>query len=102
MEEFVVTKNLYQQTLDSGHRSAAGVIAIRVPAERLNEALTKIKEESNQKPISESSDSQDIFSEYTDLQSRLRNLEKTEEQLNRIMEDAVGTEDVLSVYNQLV
>ncbi len=39
---------------------------------------------------------------YTDLQSRLRNLEKTEEQLNRIMEDAVSTEDVLSVYNQLV
>jgi hypothetical protein len=102
MGGFVVTKNLYQQTLDSGLKVPRASITIRVPAERLNEALDQIKTESNQDPIRESSDSQDVTSEYTDLQSRLRNLENTEAQLNRIMEEAVRTEDILSVYNQLV
>lgn len=102
MGGFVVTKNLYQQTLDSGVKVPRASITIRVPADRLNEALDQVKEESNQDPLSESSDSQDVTSEYTDLQSRLRNLENTEKQLNRIMEEAVRTEDILSVYNQLV
>jgi hypothetical protein len=102
MGGFVVTKNLYQQTLDSGLKVPRASITIRVPAERLNEALDQIKTESNQDPIRESSDSQDVTGEYTDLQSRLRNLENTEAQLNRIMEEAVSTEDVLKVYNQLV
>jgi hypothetical protein len=43
-----------------------------------------------------------VTSEYTDLESRLGNLEAAEEQLTRIMESAVKTEDVLNVYNQLV
>ncbi len=102
MDGFVVSSNLYQQTLDSGIKVPRASITIRVPADRLNEALTQVKSESNQDPISESSDSQDVTSEYTDLQSRLRNLENTETQLNRIMEEAVKTEDILSVYNQLV
>lgn len=102
MGGFVVSKNLYQQTLDSGIKVPRASITIRVPAERLNEALEVVRSESKQDPISESSDSQDVTSEYTDLQSRLRNLENTEIQLNRIMEEAVRTEDILSVYNQLV
>ena len=40
--------------------------------------------------------------EYTDLQSRLRNLEAAEAQLVNIMDGATKTEDVLSVFNQLV
>ena len=99
---FVVSKNLYQQTLDSGIKVPRASITIRVPAEKLNEALDQIKMESDQDPINESSDSQDVTSEYTDLRSRLRNLENTEIQLNRIMEEAVNTEDILAVYNRLV
>ncbi len=102
MGGFVVSKNLYQQTLDSGIKVPRASITIRVPAERLNDALAQIKKESSQDPINESSDSQDVTSEYTDLKSRLRNLENTEIQLNRIMEEATRTEDILSVYNQLV
>lgn len=102
MGGFVVSKNLYQQTLDSGVKVPRASITIRVPAEMLNDALVRIKQESSQDPISESSDSQDVTGEYTDLQSRLRNLENTEIQLNRIMEEATRTEDILSVYNQLV
>ncbi|MEK6222736.1 MAG: DUF4349 domain-containing protein [Chloroflexota bacterium] len=43
----------------------------------------------------------DITLEYTDLESRLGNLENTAEQLRLIMAEAKKTEDVLAVYNQL-
>lgn len=102
MGGFVVSANLYQSELESGAPVWRGSVTIRVPAERLNDALEQIKSESSQDPISENITSQDVTGEYTDLESRLGNLEAAEEQLTRIMESAVRTEDVLSVYNQLV
>ena len=45
---------------------------------------------------------QDVTREYTDLRSRLRNLEAAETQLMEIMENATDTDDVLQVYNNLV
>jgi hypothetical protein len=76
-------------------------VTIRVPAERLNEALDRIRSESSKPVLFENIDSQDVTREYTDLQSRLRNLEAAEAQLQEIMGSANRTEDVLNVYNQL-
>jgi hypothetical protein len=102
MGGFVVSANLYLATLDSGEEVPRATITIRVPAERLDEALARIEAESDQLPRNKTIDSQDVTSEYTDLQSRLRNLEAAEAQLVEIMNDALRTEDVLNVYNQLV
>jgi len=102
MGGFVVTANLYQQQLDSGVEVPRATITIRVPAEQLDEALGRIRKESDRLPLSENLNSQDVTLEYTDLQSRLRNLENAEAQLQEIMASATRTEDVLSVYNQLV
>ena len=99
---YVVSANLYKETLPSGAEAPRGSITIRVPAERLNEALERIKAESDQDPQTENITSQDVTSEYVDLQSRLKNLEAAEAQLTQIMEEARRTEDVLNVYNQLV
>ncbi len=52
--------------------------------------------------MSENVTGQDVTQEYTDLESRLRNLERAEEQLVEILEGSYETEDVLSVYNRLV
>ena len=102
MGGFVVTANMSERVLDSGAKAPQGNITIRIPADHLNEALQRIKAESKQAPQSESINSQDVTSEYTDLGSRLRNLEAAEAQLTEIMGSATKTEDVLSVYNQLV
>lgn len=102
MGGFVVTANLYTQQLESGVEVPRANITIRVPAERLNEALQQIKQESDQIPLRESVNSQDVTDDYTDLQSRLRNLEEAEAQLREIMDSASRTEDVLAVYNELV
>lgn len=102
MGGYVVSANLDQAQLESGAEVPHATIAIRVPAERLDEAMARIKGETTRPIIKETVDSQDVTSEYTDLQSRLRNLENAEEQLTQIMDQATKTEDVLSVYNQLV
>ena len=102
MGGFVVTANLYKENLESGAEVPRATITIRVPAERLNEALERIKQESDQEPISEGINSQDVTGDYVDLQSRLKNLEAAEAQLSEIMASATKTEDVLAVYNELV
>jgi hypothetical protein len=102
MGGFVVTANMSEMLLDSGAKAPQGNITIRIPAERLNEALKRIKAESKQAPQTENINSQDVTKEYTDLGSQLRNLEAAEAQLTEIMGSATRTEDVLNVYNQLV
>jgi len=77
-----------------------GSITIRVPAEKFDDAIKQIEAlatDVRNRDIK----GQDVTEEYTDLQSRLRNLEATEAQLQKIMERADKTEDVLAVYNQL-
>ena len=87
--------------LSDGQEVPRGSITIRVPAERLDEALTRIESESDRLPISKNINSQDVTQDYTDLQSRLKNLEATEAQLMEIMASANKTEDVLNVFDQL-
>ncbi len=102
MGGFVVSADMNQQTLYNGSKVPQVSMSIRVPAERLAEALTTIKAETTQPIISENESSQDVTAEYTDLNSRLVNLQAAEKQLQQIMDSAVKTEDVLSVYSQLV
>jgi hypothetical protein len=102
MGGFVVTADMYQQTLSNGIQVPQVSMTIRVPVDRLDEALTTIKKETNQPIISENESSQDVTADYTDLNSRLTNMQAAENQLKEIMASATKTEDVLSVYTQLV
>jgi len=102
MGGFVVTADMVQQSLSNGSKVPQVSMTIRVPAEKLDEALATIKKETDQPIISENESSQDVTAEYTDLNSRLTNLQAAEKQLQEIMASATKTEDVLSVYSQLV
>jgi Domain of unknown function (DUF4349) len=102
MGGFVVTADMYQQTLSNGIKVPQVSMTIRVPAEKLDEAIATIKKETDQPIISENETSQDVTAEYTDLNSRLTNLQAAEKQLQEIMGNAIKTEDVLAVYSQLV
>ena len=98
---FVVSSNLYRTQTANGLEVPQANITIRVPADALDQALAEIKSGAGQ-ILSENVSGQDVTQEYTDLESRLRNLEKAEKQLTEIMEQAWETEDVLVVYNRLV
>lgn len=97
---YVVSSNIYQTTTNNGVTVPEGQIVVRIPSEKLNEALDKIKAEVIE-VRSENRSGQDVTAEYVDLQSRLKNLEATEAQLTEIMDNATRTEDVLNVFNQL-
>ncbi len=101
MDGYVVSSNLWETTSYNNQKILQASVTIRVPSERLDEALALIKDGAG-KVTSESVSGEDITNQYTDLSSRLRNLESAEEQLANIMDRATKTEDVLRVYNQLV
>lgn len=98
---WVVNSTTSRVVMASGEEVKRGSITIRVPVERLDEALEQIKSGAG-KVNSENVTGQDVTQEYTDLTSQLTNLEAAEKQLRSIMEQAEKTEDVLSVYNELV
>ena len=102
MGGFVVSLNTFETYYGPNAQLAQQAnLTIRVPSEKLNEALSQIKGMAAEVK-NETISGQDVTSEYTDLRSRLTNLEAAEKQLQSIMEEATKTEDVLAVYNQLV
>jgi hypothetical protein len=100
MGGFVVSSNVYQTTYNENVVSYQASIMIRVPAERLDEALARIKEGATE-VRSENISGQDVTQEYTDLKSQLRNLEAAEEELLKIMETSTDAENVLDVFEHL-
>jgi hypothetical protein len=101
MGGWVVTSNSYNTTHASGATLTQGSITVRAPAERLNEAMSRIKTGAGEVKA-ESITGEDVTQSYVDLTSRLANLEAAEEQLQAIMEEVRRTEDVLAVYTELV
>lgn len=98
---FVVSSNLYQNYTNSNVLVPEATVTIRVPAEKLDQALDQIKADVVEVQ-SETRSGQDVTAQYVDLQSRLKNLEAAEKQLNEILETATETEDVVNIFNQLV
>jgi hypothetical protein len=75
-------------------------MTIRVPVERYQTVLADLRD-LGVKVDAESSDSEDATEEYTDLQSRLRTLEATEQQLLGLLARATTVTDILTVQDRL-
>ncbi len=105
MGGYVVTSNLSKYTTSDGAELPQAQITARVPAETLNEAMDAIKAMVQNKGtdiLSENVTGQDVTKEYTDQTSRLTNLQNAEKQLQKILDETTKTDEVLTVYNQLV
>jgi hypothetical protein len=104
MGGYMVNSNTYKTTTYQGNEVPNATLTIRVPAEKLDEALTKIKDLVEDKEIdiiSEDISGQDVTSEVNDLESQLRNLQAAETQLLEIMDNADTTEDVINIFREL-
>jgi hypothetical protein len=71
-----------------------------VPSEKLDEALTKIKEGAIDVPR-ENRSGQDVTSQYVDLKAQLTAKQAAEKKLLEIMDQATRAEDVLAIYLQV-
>lgn len=101
MEGFVVSSNIYQSTYGPNSIEVPeGSITIRVPSQRLDEALEKIKEGAVDITY-ENRSGQDVTNQYVDLKSRLSAKQDAEKKLLEIMDGAVNAEDVLAIYLQV-
>jgi hypothetical protein len=102
MGGFVVSSYVYKTGYGiEGLTTDQASITVRVPAARLDEVLNQIKQGAVE-VRSENISGEDVTQQFTDLQSRLRNLEAAETQLLDIMTTATKIPDVLAVYTQLV
>ena len=98
LDGFVSGSNVYE----SGD-VLRGSVTIRVPADRYQTALVRLREMAL-RVERENSTTQDVTEEFTDLQARKTNLEFTEAALQQLLEERqrVGsTSDILEVYREL-
>jgi hypothetical protein len=84
---------------DQGEQQVAA-ITIRVPAARFDEVLASLRGLAV-KVENEQSQANDVTQEYTDLGSRLRNLQATEAQYLEFMKGTKDTAEVLQVQDRL-
>lgn len=100
---FTVNSNLYKSQTSAGVEVPEAYISIRIPADKLNSTIEKIKaltDDPKLYVLSENISGEDVTQTYTDLKSRLKNLEEADAQLTKFYESATKTEDVLAIYNQ--
>ena len=101
MGGYVVSSNLYQSYYGPNSIEVPeATVAIRVPSERLDEALERIKEGASDIQY-ENVSGQDVTSQYVDLQSQLKAKQAAEKKLLEILDQAQRAEDVLAIYLQV-
>ena len=101
MGGFVVSSNLYQSYYGPNSIEVPeATVVIRVPSERLDEALERIKQGASDVQH-ENVSGQDVTSQYVDLQSQLKAKQAAEQKLLEILDQATRAEDVLAIYLQV-
>ena len=81
--------------------SVPGSISLRVPSSEHSSLVSSLKEIDGARLRSESVETREISAEYTDLESRLRNLLRTEAQFQQFLTQAKTIDEVLNVNNRL-
>ena len=101
---YVVSTDRYTETTYNNVSYAHTSVVIRVPTEKLEQAMEAVRQLSaNGKEgiLSESLSGQDVTSDFVDSSSRLRNLKAAEEQLMVLMENTTDLEATMSVFREL-
>jgi hypothetical protein len=93
---YVAGTDLYQ---DDGLNR--GAITIRIPSSRHDEALDTIRTTRGVEVKEERQGTKDVSMEYTDLESRLRNLQLTEAQFAQFLMQAKNIDEVIQVSDRL-
>lgn len=81
--------------------AATGSITVRVPQEKLAEALDYFRNLAV-KVVSENLSGQDVTDEYVDIEARLVTLTKTKAKFEEILTKAVKIEEILQVQRELI
>jgi hypothetical protein len=104
MNGYLVSSNQWNSSDESGKSYIYSAVTVRVPAERLDEMMQKIRNlaaDPKTGVISESVSGEDVTSDYVDSQSRLRNLQAAEQQLLDLLNKATDLQYTLDIFKEL-
>ena len=87
-------------SLNANKEQPSGFISFRVPADKFNDALVKLRALAI-KVTYENTNSQDVTEQYTDLKAQLSNYEATEAQYLELLRKADNVKDMLEVQREL-
>ncbi len=87
------------QVSETDGRLASGTLTIRVPSDRFEEAVSRLK--GLGKVTAEDRSGQDVSKEFIDLEARLKQAEAEEAFFLRLMDEAKGISDMIQVQSQL-
>ena len=91
---------LIDSYLSQPQSAATGSISVRVPQDKVSQAMTAFKDYSI-KTVSESVSGRDVTDQYVDLDARLAVLLKTKTKFEQILDSATAVNDLLNVQREL-
>lgn len=92
---------LVNSHLSKPEESASGAITVRVPSDKLAEALAAFRS-AGLRVIDEQINGRDVTDQYVDLDSRLATLEKTKTKFEEILNRAVTVSEILNVQREII
>lgn len=92
---------MVETNLSSPQGAASGQITLRIPNEKLDEALVFFRSLSA-KVVSENLKGTDVTDEYVDIDARLQTLEKNKARFEEIMEKAEDVNEILRVQREIM
>lgn len=96
---YVEQSNVYNGSYTSDYRSRSADITARIPAQKLDQFVTDVAEQSNVTRRSESVE--DVTLQYVDLESHKKALQAEQESLLSMLEQAESIEDIIAINEQL-
>lgn len=94
-----IEKSSFANAGDERERAAS--LTMRVPSSAYQDTLSALRGLRGGTVKTEASTSNEVTDQYTDLQSRLRNLERTEQQYLALLQQAKTIPDILTVQERL-
>lgn len=92
---------MVESNLSRPEEGASGQITVRVPQEKLDEALEYFRSLAV-KVVSENLQGEDVTDQYVDIEARLKTLEKNKARFEEIMDQAVKIEDILRIQQEII
>jgi hypothetical protein len=90
----------YVGVSQAGTRDEAATLTLRIPADRFEDALSRLHELDGDVVV-EATSEQDVTSAVVDLEARMTNLQASEVQYRTLLAKAVKIEDILAVQTRL-
>lgn len=98
---YVEKSSVYSKKDSSGEERTYATLTVRVPVGAYQDVLGSLRTLSGGKVTKEESGSREVTEQYTDLQSRLRNLERSEAQYLKLLEQAKTIQEIMTVNDRI-